>query len=148
MRGYEHIAPSCPEVMVVLYHAKEVSQLFYSFGRLNREYSLHLITLRFDSIFNKYVPQVFYFKCAECGLSALTFKPASRSRLRTFSSLFLDGLRGCSLRCRGGHLCKRVHTLRIPLAPSWKKSGEPAIPISNLEYLPQGKLIVQIFECI
>ncbi len=50
------------------------------------------------------------------------------------------------MRCRGGHICKLVHTLRIPLAPSWKKSGEPAIPIGNPKYLPQGKLIVQILD--
>ena len=60
----------------------------------------------------------------------------------------LDGRQGFSLRCRGGHQCKLVHTLRIPLAPSWKKPGEPALPIGNREYLPQRKLMVQIFGCI
>ncbi len=31
---------------------------------------------------------------------------------------------------------------------AWKMSGEPAIPIGNLlyEYLPQGKMIVQILD--
>ncbi len=31
---------------------------------------------------------------------------------------------------------------------AWKKSGEPAIPIGNLlyEYLPQGKMNVQILD--
>ncbi len=43
-------------------------------GRLNREYCLCLIALRFNFIFIKYVPQAF-FKCTECRLSALTFKP-------------------------------------------------------------------------
>ena len=61
--------------------------LFHSFGRLNREYCLRLIALRFNFIFTKYVPQAF-FKCTECRLSALTFKSASRSCLRTSSSFF------------------------------------------------------------
>ena len=39
-----------------------------------------------------------------------------------------------------------MHTLRIPLAPFWKRSGEPALPIGNLEYLFQGKLIMQILD--
>ncbi len=43
-------------------------------------------------------------------------------------------------------MCKLVHTLRIPLAPFWKKSGEPALPIGNREYLPKGKLMVQILD--
>ena len=34
------------------------------------------------------------------------------------------------------------------LISAWKMSGEPAIPIGNLlyEYLPQGKMIVQILD--
>jgi hypothetical protein len=69
----EHFAPSCPEVTVVLHHAKEVSEFFYSCGQLNRKYCLHLITLRLNAISGQYVPQVFYFKCAEYQFFSVDF---------------------------------------------------------------------------
>jgi hypothetical protein len=62
----EHFAPSCPEVIVILYHAKEMSELSYSCGQFNCKYCLHLITLRFNAVSCEYVTQVFYLKCAEC----------------------------------------------------------------------------------
>jgi hypothetical protein len=118
---------------------------FTPFGRLNREFWLHLITLRFDSVFTEYAPQVFFFKCAECRSSALTCKPASWYRLRTSSSLsrwssrlFFEMQRRSSVWARA--------SLRIPLAPSWKKYGEPALPIGDCEYWPNGKLMVQILD--
>jgi hypothetical protein len=60
--------------MVVLHHTKEMSELSYSFGRLTCEYCLHIITLRFDAISCEYVPQVFYFKCAECQFFSIDFE--------------------------------------------------------------------------
>ena len=69
----KHFAPSCPEVTVILHHAKEVPKLFYSCGQFDREYCLHLITLRFYAISCEYVTQVFYVKCAECQLCSIDF---------------------------------------------------------------------------
>ncbi len=69
----EHIPWSCPDVTVVLQHAREISLLYHSFGWLNRNYCLHLVTLRFDTISCEYVPQLFYFKCAECQFFSIDF---------------------------------------------------------------------------
>jgi hypothetical protein len=52
-------------VTVVLHHAKEMLELFYSCGLFNCKYCLHLITLRFNAVSFEYLSQVFYLKCAE-----------------------------------------------------------------------------------
>ncbi len=64
--------------------------------------------------------------------------------------VFLDGLRGGSLRCRGGHQCKLIPTLRIPLAPSFVlgKSLENLLfplVISYMSICPKGRWLCRFW---
>ncbi len=70
----KHFSLSFPEVTLVLHHAKEVTELFYSCGWFNCKYCLHLITLRFNAVSGQYIPQVFYFKCTECQFFNVDFQ--------------------------------------------------------------------------
>ncbi len=63
---------TCPEVTVILHHAKQMSKLFYSFGQLNHK-CIYLINVRFDTISGEYISQVVYFKCAECHFFSADF---------------------------------------------------------------------------
>jgi hypothetical protein len=83
----EHFAPSFPEVMVVLHHAKKKLEFFDICGRLNCKYCLHLITLGFNAISCQYVtPRYSISSVQNVNFSVLTFKPASQRRLSTSSS--------------------------------------------------------------
>jgi hypothetical protein len=66
-------------------------------------------------------------------LFTLTFKSASRSCLRipldclTAVKSNLFGPQDCLKRCRGGHQGELIPLLGIPLAPTMRLSGEPAV---------------------
>ncbi len=122
---------SSPVVMIVFYHAMEVSccHLFWAV-----KLWLCLCHVTMGSLLasaSRYSVEVHRMS----NLSALTFKSALQSCLRIHldcltaikSNLF--GPQDCLKRCRGGHRGELIHLLGIPLAPTMRLSGEPVISI-------------------
>jgi hypothetical protein len=109
------------------------------FGQLNCDYvyALLLWGLLLVST-SRYSVKV----CRMANLSALTFKSALQSYLRIHldcltavkSNLF--GPQNSLKRCRGGHQGELIPLLGIPLAPTMRLSGEPAVSIISSEIKP------------
>ncbi len=127
---WQAIISSSPVVMIVFYHAMEVS-CYHFFGQLNCNYVYALLLWGLLLVSTpRYSGKVHRMS----NLSALTFKSASQSCLRVHlecltavkSNLF--GPQDCLKRCRG-HQGELIPLLGIPLAPTMWLSGEPAVSI-------------------